>query len=298
MNHLPSINIVGLGELLWDMLPEGRKLGGAPANFVYNISQFGFPAKVVSAVGDDIYGRDALAELDRKGIASMVAVLPESTGRVDVKLDGSGVPCYDIKEHVAWDFIPMGRELRNLAHDTTVACFGTLAQRSPVSRATVNMFLDTMPDGRGRLKVFDINLRQGFYSKEVVEQSLTRCNILKINDEELSVVGRLLGCRDLPTESVCRRLVNDYSLDCLVLTCGAKGSYVFGKRGGMSFIESPAVRVVDTVGAGDSFTAAFVASLLVGKSIEEAHRRAVDVAAYVCSCPGAMCPLPDHLTAL
>lgn len=298
MNHLPSINIVGLGEVLWDMFPDGKRLGGAPANFVYNISQFGLPAKVVSAVGDDSLGQQAIDELDRLEIENMIAVLPSATGVVDVSLDGKGVPVYSIRDNMAYDFIPMGETLRNLAHETTVVCFGTLAQRNPVSRATINMFLDTMPDGRGRLKVFDINLRQNFYSREIIEQSLMRCNILKINGEELEIVRRLLNYSGPRQEDLCKKLLCDYSLDCVVLTCGADGSHVFGRRGSESFISAPEIDVADTVGAGDAFTAAFTASLVLGKSIEDAHRKAVEVASYVCSHSGALCRLPESLTTL
>lgn len=294
MKHLIQHQIAGIGEVLWDILPQGPQLGGAPANFVYNISQFGLPAKVVSAIGNDPLGHLAAETLREKGIDHALATVPYPTGTVGISLDREGVPQYDIKDHSAWDFIPSGQELRRLARTTTVACFGTLAQRSPVSRATINMFLDTMPDGHGRLKVFDINLRQGFFSKEIIEQSLTRCNILKINDEELVIVSRMLGLDRLGTEEACRRLMSAYIMDCVVLTCGTRGSHVFG-RTQSSWLPTPEVAVADTVGAGDSFTAAFVASLLRGEDLRSAHRRAVEVSAYVCSCAGAMNPLPENL---
>jgi fructokinase len=294
MKHLPQQQIIGIGEVLWDMLPEGNVLGGAPANFVYNISQFGLPAKLVSAIGDDQLGRLAAETLAQRHIDTVMATVSRPTGTVEVKLADEGIPSYDIKEHAAWDFIPLDKKLLELARTTTVACFGSLAQRSQVSRDTINMFLDTMPDGHGRIKVFDINLRQGFFSKEIIEQSLTRCNMLKINDEELAEVSRMLGLPQSGTEEICRRLMSEYIIDCVILTCGTKGSHVFG-RSSSSFLPTPEVKVADTVGAGDSFTAAFIASLLRGKSIREAHRRAVEVSAYVCSCPGAMNILPENL---
>ena len=294
MDNKVNHRIVGIGEDLWDILPDGKKLGGAPANFVYNVSQFGFPSLVISAVGDDTLGREATALLERRGVDSMLARMPYPTGTVDVSLDGSGVPVYDIKRDVAWDFIPMGKALHNLAHEATVVCFGTLAQRNPVSRATINMFLDTMPDGKGRIKVFDINLRQGFFDKEVVEQFFLRCNILKINDEELVVVNRMLGYGGLELEHSVSRLRAEYNLDSLILTCGRNGSYIFSKEG-KSFIPTPEVKVADTVGAGDSFTAAFIAGILKGMPVRDAHRLAVDVSAYVCTCDGAMNELPPRL---
>lgn len=297
MNHLPERHqITGLGELLWDILPEGPRLGGAPANFIYNISRFGLNSTLVSAIGNDEAGSLAVEELNKLEVPGFLATVPHPTGKVDVNLDGAGVPVYDIRKPAAWDLIPMGTALRRLAHRTTVACFGTLAQRSPVSRATINMFLDTMPDGRGRLKVFDINLRSDYYSKEVIVQSLMRCNILKINNIELSEVAAMLGYKSVHPEEICHRLMHDYSLECLALTCGESGSYIFGKST-MSYLPAPKVKVEDTVGAGDSFTAAMIASLLRGESIEEAHRLAVEVSAFVCTQKGAMTPLPASLTA-
>ncbi len=248
----------------------------------------------MSAIGDDQLGRLAAETLAQRHIDTVMATVSRPTGTVEVKLADEGIPSYDIKEHAAWDFIPLDKKLLELARTTTVACFGSLAQRSQVSRDTINMFLDTMPDGHGRIKVFDINLRQGFFSKEIIEQSLTRCNMLKINDEELAEVSRMLGLPQSGTEEICRRLMSEYIIDCVILTCGTKGSHVFG-RSSSSFFPTPEVTVADTVGAGDSFTAAFIASLLRGKSIREAHRRAVEVSAYVCSCPGAMNILPENL---
>lgn len=238
MNHLPQQQIIGIGEVLWDMLPEGNVLGGAPANFVYNISQFGLPAKLVSAIGDDQLGRLAAETLAQRRIDTVMATVSRPTGTVEVKLADEGIPSYDIKEHAAWDFIPLDKKLLELARTTTVACFGSLAQRSQVSRDTINMFLDTMPDGHGRIKVFDINLRQGFFSKEIIEQSLTRCNMLKINDEELAEVSRMLGLPQSGTEEICRRLMSEYIIDCVILTCGTKGSHVFG-RSSSSFLPTP-----------------------------------------------------------
>lgn len=288
--------VVGMGEALWDVLPEGKKLGGAPANFAYHVSQFGLDSRVVSAVGDDKLGMEILDNFREKELNSMIEIVPYPTGTVQVELDAAGVPCYDIKEGVAWDNIPFTPALEDLAHNTRAVCFGSLAQRSVVSRETINRFLDAMPQDNDVLKIFDINLRQSFYTKEILCNSFRKCNILKINDEELVTVSRLFGYPGIDLQDKCWILLAKYNLKMLILTCGVNGSYVF-TPGEVSFVETPKVEVADTVGAGDSFTAAFVASLLKGLSIRDAHKLAVQTSAYVCTQNGAMPVLPDYLTA-
>mgnify|MGYP000788667937 CR=1 FL=1 len=288
--------IVGMGEALWDVLPEGKKIGGAPANFAYHVSQFGFDSRVVSAVGKDELGDEILNVFNEKKLKTQIEQVDYPTGTVQVTLDNEGVPCYEIKEGVAWDNIPFTDELKRLALSTRAVCFGSLAQRNEVSRATINRFLDTMPDIDGQLKIFDINLRQDFYSKEVLRESFHRCNVLKINDEELAVVGSMFGLEGMQPGEQCRTLLDRYGLRIVILTCGAAGSSVFAPDT-RSYIPTPRVEVADTVGAGDSFTASFLAALLSGLGIGEAHRLAVDVAAHVCSQHGAMPRLPERFTA-
>ena len=287
--------VVGMGEALWDVLPEGKKLGGAPANFAYHVSQFGLPSCVVSAVGNDKLGTEILDNFREKRLNNLVETVPYPTGTVQVTLDAEGVPCYEIKEGVAWDNIPYSAAIDELARHTRAVCFGSLAQRSVVSRNTINRFLDTMPDGEGQLKIFDINLRQNFYTKEVLCQSMQKCNILKINDEELVTISRMFGYPGIDLQDKCWILLGKYDLKMLILTCGVNGSYVF-TPGHVSFQETPKVEVADTVGAGDSFTAAFVSGVLRGMPIEEAHRLAVYTSAYVCTQNGAMPQLPRELT--
>ncbi len=271
--------IVGIGELLWDVLPDGKKIGGAPCNFAYHVSQFGLPAIGVSAVGNDDLGEELKAAVLARDIECNIAEVDYPTGTVQVSLDAAGVPCYDIKEGAAWDNIPFTDALRDIAS---------------VSRATIKAFLDAMPDGDGQYKVFDINLRLSFYTPQVISDSLARCNVLKINDEELEVVSGMLGISGGSQQERCIALLEKYGLRTLILTCGVNGSYVFtGKE--VSFVETPRVDVVDTVGAGDSFTGAFVAGMLSGMPLREAHRLAVDTSAYVCSYAGAMPKLPDSL---
>ena len=286
--------IVGLGEALWDVLPEGKKLGGAPANFAYHTRQFGFNSVAVSAVGEDKLGDETLAALDEKGLEYDMARVPYPTGTVQVTLDEEGIPTYDIRENVAWDNIPFTPELEELARNCRAVCFGSLAQRNVVSRETIHKFLDTMPSDNGRLKIFDINLRQNFYTKEVLCDSLRRCNVLKINDEELVIIGRMFDYPGLDMRSKCWLILGKYNLDMLVLTCGTNGSYVF-TPGNVSFQETPRVEVADTVGAGDSFTGAFCSGILSGMPVAEAHKLAVDVSAYVCTQSGAMPVLPGSI---
>lgn len=289
-----SCIVVGMGEALWDLLPEERKIGGAPANFAYHVSQFGLEGCVVSAVGQDDLGTEILKNFDEKQLDYYIERIPFPTGMVLVKLDSQGIPCYDIKEGVAWDNIPFTPALENLARHTRCVCFGSLAQRSVVSRLTIGRFLDAMPDGEGQYKVFDVNLRQGFYSESILCNSMLRCDILKLNDEELLVLGKMFGFSDMALEDQCRMLVGKYKLKMLILTCGVRGSYVFTPSA-VSFAETPLVKVIDTVGAGDSFTATFCASILKGKSIPEAHHLAVEVSAFVCTQHGAMPQLPQKL---
>ena len=287
--------VVGMGEALWDMLPEGKKIGGAPANFAYHVSQFGLDSRVVSAVGEDELGVEILKNFHEKKLNCMIETVPYPTGTVQVELDRNGVPCYDIREGVAWDNIPFTSALEGLARQTRAVCFGSLAQRSVVSRETINRFLDVMPDGEGQYKIFDINLRQGFYTKEIICESMRKCNILKINDEELVTISRMFGYPGIDLQDKCWILLAKYNLRMLILTCGVNGSYVF-TPGEVSFVETPKVEVADTVGAGDSFTAAFVASILRGLPVNEAHRLAVATSAFVCTQNGAMPVLPPRLT--
>ena len=272
--------VVGMGEALFDCLPEGKKIGGAPANFAYHVSQFGFKSCVVSAVGNDEDGDEIMRIFNQRGLNTLI----------------ERVPLYEIKKGVAWDNIPFTEELKELAHNARAVCFGSLAQRNAVSHDTIVKFLEEMPEDNDTLKIFDINLRQSFYTPELLEESMGRCNILKINDEELELVSRMFGFHSISQEDKCWLLLAKYGLKMLILTCGVEGSYVF-TPGKMSFQPTPRVAVADTVGAGDSFTGSFTAAILAGKSVEEAHKLAVEVSAFVCTQSGAMPVLPDELKA-
>lgn len=300
--------VIGIGEALFDCLPEGRKLGGAPANFAYHVSQFGLNGCAISAIGKDELGDEIVDTFERvheslPTFNYQLSTVEQPTGTVKVTLDDKGVPQYEICLGVAWDNIPLTNAMLEIARQAQAVCFGSLAQRSETSRETIQAFLDATP--ADALKVFDINLRQSWYTAEVIAESLSRANILKINDEELDVVATmLLGEPTVPgaliaedpekTRRICRELIVRYDLRMLILTCGAIGSYVF-TADEESYVATPKVQVADTVGAGDSFTATFVAQLLLGKPIREAHERAVKVSAFVCTRHGAMPVLPAEL---
>ena len=300
--------VIGIGEALFDCLPEGRKLGGAPINFAYHVSQFGLNGCAISAIGKDELGDEIVDKFTaiRESLPTFsfqLSTVEQPTGTVKVTLDEKGVPQYEICLGVAWDNIPLTNAMLEIAHQAQAVCFGSLAQRSETSRETILAFLDETP--KDALKVFDINLRQSWYTAEVIADSLARANVLKINDEELDVVatmllgestesGHLIAEDADRTRHICRELIARYDLKMLILTCGAIGSYVF-TADSESYVATPKVQVADTVGAGDSFTATFVAQILLGKSIREAHEKAVRVSAYVCTRHGATPVLPDEL---
>ena len=275
--------IVGIGEILWDMLPTGKALGGAPANFAYHAQRLGEEGWAVSAIGDDPLGAEIMDIVTDKKLRNIIAVTDEPTGTVQVSLDEKGVPSYNIMEDVAWDNIPFTPEMEALAARADAVCYGSLVQRM-ASRDSVLRFLRaTRPEA---LRVFDINLRQHYYSPEVVDESLKLANILKINDEEIRIVADMFGLGADDT-AACRALVERYALKLVILTKGADGSEVITADEAIPQAVGK-VKVVDTVGAGDSFTAAFVVAYLRGDSLSDAQRLANETAAYVCSCKGAM----------
>jgi fructokinase len=284
--------IVGFGEALWDVFPEGRKVGGAPANFAYHVAQWGLDSCAVSAIGKDDLGDDIVRKFDENGLKYRLERVDFPTGVVQVTLDENKVPSYNIKEGVAWDNIPMTPELETLARNCRAVCFGSLAQRSSVSRATINAFVDLMPEDS--LKIFDINLRQHYFNEEIVCNSMNKADILKINDEEIIVVAEMLNITGKSQKEICEVLLDRFALKMVILTCGDKGSYVLTAQES-SWVDTPKVNVVSTVGAGDSFTGTFIASILLGKTVRQAHEAAVRVSAYVCTCQGAMPAIPQDL---
>jgi len=274
--------VVGIGELLWDIFPTGKRAGGAPANFVYHASALGAQGIAVSAVGEDALGREILTELDSNHISHLCAKVPYPTGTVQVTLH-NGQPSYEIVENVAWDHIPLTQEGIDILKSADAVCFGSLALRSKESRQTILSLLDAAP--LNALRFFDVNLRQHYYSKELIEQLLQKTNIFKINDEELEVLAQLFHLNG-DEHAKCRTLLDTYHLTYVVLTAGDKYSTIYGTDE-MSRMETPRVQVADTVGAGDAFSGAFVAGLLAGKTLRKAHEQAVETAAFVCTKTGA-----------
>ena len=294
----PRPLILALGEILWDLLPSGRHLGGAPANFAYHAAQLGARAVTVSAVGDDELGREILGRVRGLGLdASGIAVdARHPTGTVTVALEGGGQPSYTIHEDVAWDFIPAGEAITELARAADCVCFGSLAQRSPVSRETIQSLLaQTKADA---LRIFDINLRQDYFDRETVHQSLGRADVLKINDIELLDLARVFGhrlTRETPARFT-RELFDSYGLDLIAVTRGADGSVLYLPDGGV--LEHPGYvppQVADTVGAGDAFTAVLAVGLLRNVPLERINDDANRLASYVCTQRGATPPIPENV---
>ncbi len=274
--------VVGIGELLWDMLPTGKKAGGAPINFVYHASRLGAEGYAISAVGDDELGHEILKELDNNSIQYLIEKVPYPTGTVQVTLQ-NGIPDYVINERVAWDHLSPTSNAIDLAERADAICFGTLGQRSAQSRETIQAILSFAPDEAYRC--FDINLRQHYYTKELIEESLYLANVFKVNDAELAVLRDMFRLEGTDKD-IAKWFVERYNLRMLVLTAGASYSTIYTAKE-ESTLQTPEVQVADTVGAGDAFSGALIISLLKGASLKEAHEFAVKTAAYVCTKEGA-----------
>jgi fructokinase len=277
--------VVGIGELLWDLLPGGKQLGGAPANFAYHAQCLGAQGIVVSSVGDDPAGHEILQALQQLGLRTQYVWKDPAypTGTVRVTVDAQGLPRYEISHQVAWDFRPQEGLLDELAARADAVCYGSLAQRSPVTRRTIREFLNaTRPQC---LRVFDVNLRQSYYDREVIHELLQLSNVFKLNDEELPILARLL---DLPSDEVkaLNTVLDRYPLKLLALTRGAHGSRL-QTPSECSELPSESVTVVDTVGAGDAFTAAVTMGLLQRQDLSTLHQRASKLAGYICTQRGA-----------
>jgi fructokinase len=280
---MKKFKVTGIGEILWDLLPDGKMPGGAPANFCFHAQNLGGDAAIISAVGNDEEGFEIEKIIAAQGIEAFINK-PESkpTGTVTVKLE-AGIPSYIIHENVAWDFIVLGEDAKKRIAISDALCFGTLAQRSAVSSEAILQALDLA--GSNTLKIFDINLRQNYYSEELIKKSLIKANVLKINDEELEIITPLLGLRGSEEVKV-QKIINDFDLSYLALTLGSRGSKLFSKSEA-SYLPGPKVKVVDTIGAGDAFTAMMAMELLRKKPLAQVHRNATAYAALVCTHKGA-----------
>jgi fructokinase len=277
--------VIGIGELLWDVLPTGKKAGGAPVNFAYHASQNGMDGYAISAIGDDELGRELMSEIDNHGICSYIETVSYPTGTVDVELR-NGIPAYTIHENVAWDHIPLTERALQLASKADAICFGTLAQRIEESRRTTRAILKAAPEHAWKL--YDVNLRQSYFSKELIEESLILSNAFKMNNDELDVIRNmfLLSTDD---ETACHQLMIMFDIKLVILTAGEAFSSVYS-RGSNSTILTPKVDVVDTVGAGDAFSGALISSLIRGDELSLSHTFAVETAAHVCKFAGAWTP--------
>lgn len=286
--------IVGLGEVLWDVFPDGEHFGGAPANVAMHAAALGASAYMISAVGMDQRGDAALARLDAAAVhRDAVAQLPgRPTGVVNVSVDARGQPRFDIVADVAWDYLQWSRAVEDVASRAEAICFGTLAQRGAISRGTIQRAVKAA--SRHAWRLFDVNLRQHYYDERVVLSSLDLANAIKLNDEELPVVARLCNVPAAGAVDQLRMLCDWFGLRLAALTRGAAGSVLVSPS---AVCESPAQTAVvrDTVGAGDAFTATLLVGLLERRPLAEVSERANAVAAYVCSQPGATPPIPAAL---
>ena len=278
--------VVGLGEVLWDMLPSGKQLGGAPANFAYMANVLGDKGVVASRVGNDDLGREALQTMDRLGITTCyVQDDPfRPTGTVDVRVDAAGQPEFNIAESVAWDALEWTPRWAELAASTHVLCFGSLAQRSPTSRATIHRFLEAAP--AATLRVFDVNLRHTFFTKEILLQGLQLAHLVKLNDQELPRISILLGLGGSNEIEQAQRLRDTYNLRLVCVTRGSRGSLLVAES---QIAEHPGFRiqVADAVGAGDAFTACLAHYYLRHAPLDEINERANRLAAWVATQVGA-----------
>ena len=279
--------MAGIGELLWDLLPDGKQLGGSPMNVVYHCQAAGIKSVVVSAVGNDPPGNEIIKVVKQKGNSTdfIQRNTDQPTGTVSVKLE-NGIPDFTIHKDVAWDNIQWDDSLMELARSIDAVAFGSLAQRDPVSRATIKKFLVEMrPDS---IRVFDINLRQHYYSKELIEEALKIATVLKINDEELPVLTKNLNITGPAYEQI-KSIMQIYELKLVAYTKGGQGSILFSQDL-TSVRNAPEVKVADTVGAGDTFTGVLIAGLLNNKPLVEIHKEASDRAAWVCTQQGGTPP--------
>jgi fructokinase len=297
-DNSPRPLVVGLGELLWDLFPRGKQLGGAPANFAYMTALLGDASVLASRVGDDRLGQEALWHLKSNGlnINHVQRDSQHSTGTVKVEVDAKGQPEYHIIENVAWDFMEFSEDWISLARSTHAVCFGSLAQRFAVSRAAIKSFLNAMPTFA--IGIFDVNLRQSYFSSEVLRDSSRLAKVLKLNHEEFPRFLDLIRCPLRNAErtdvAAARWLCQEFGIRLVCITRGANGSLLVTPS---SQDEHPGfrVKIADTVGAGDAFTATMVHHALRGSSLAAINAAANRMGAWVASQEGAMPPADSEI---
>ncbi len=290
--------ILSIGEVLWDMLPSGPKVGGAPANFAFHCKQLGAEVRLVSRVGDDRLGHELLDFYRNIGIPTELIGVDATapTGTVDVEILSDGQPKYTIRENVAWDHIEASPAAVQFATTADAVCFGSLASRTPETLASVRTLVEAAPESA--LRILDLNLRDPFTEKPLVESVLGLANILKLNDDELFRIAAMFGSPGRSLEEHAEWFVRQRNLRWLILTCGSNGSCLFAADGQKNDSPGRQVAVVDTIGAGDAFTATAVVGLLFGLPLAKINERANDVAAFVCSQSGATPKLPDEFRSM
>jgi len=287
-----NYKIMGIGEVVWDMLPSGKQLGGAPGNFAYMASMLGDQGVVASRIGNDLLGKDTLDKMKAVGVSTEFLQVDSEhpTGTAVVEVDSAGQPKFTITAPAAWDFMEWTPAWRALAQQADVICFGTLAQRNIQSRETIKKFLSSARTST--LRVFDVNLRQNFFSAELLRDSLHSAQILKLNREELPVVTQLLGVPFATEYSAGKKLLEAYRLQLVCITQGGNGNLLVTPEGGHSHTSSP-IKVADTVGAGDAFTACLVHRFLRGDPLYKISGSADLFASWVASQPGATPPTDE-----
>ncbi len=290
---MKKFTIAGIGELLWDVLPEGEIIGGAPVNFAYHVTALGTRGIPISTIGRDARGRKALAELQNRGVDISAISIAEDfvTGYVTATVDEEGKASYIFPDDVAWDHLLINEYAASLRDTLDAVCFGSLAQRSEHSRRAIHGFLDALR--QETVKIFDINLRQNFYAREVIDPSLRRTDILKLNEEELPVLANLLELPG-PDEKWLAALVKRYDLQMAILSRGDGGSLLLTPESSSDH-KGIVTNIMDTIGAGDSFTAAATIGYLQGLPLDEINEQANRIAAYVCSQRGGMPHMPEVL---
>jgi fructokinase len=285
--------IAGIGEILWDLLPEGKKLGGAPANFAYHAQALGAQSFVISAVGDDSLGKEIVDQLNDIKLETNYIEISHiyPTGTVEVKVDEYGKPDFIIHKDVAWDYISFSQNLDDLSGELDAVCFGSLAQRSEISRKSIRQVIEAISDKC--LRIFDINLRQNYFNFETIAESLRQANCFKLNEDEFPIVANMFSISGSEQE-ILDEFLSRFKLNIIALTKGKKGS-VLHTREESSFLKSTEVEVVDTVGAGDAFTAALGLGLLKDLPLQIIHEQATNLSAYVCTQNGATPVIPETM---